>query len=117
DYGLSTSAVFSDPPLGVTGMGEEDARRTYGDDVMVYHSRFVPMKYALEKPDDKPTSYCKLIVHAETMSVLGCHMVGDDAPEIIQGFAAAIDAGATKEDFDNTLAIHPSSAEEFVLMR
>lgn len=110
------TAIFSSPPIGTVGLSEEDARAQYGDDVSVYRSRFAPMVYTPMSSSDKPRTLAKLIVRTSTDRVLGCHMIGDDAPEIIQGFAVAVQMGARKEDFDRTIAIHPSSAEEFVLM-
>ncbi|MEX1148117.1 MAG: glutathione-disulfide reductase [Sphingomonadales bacterium] len=108
------SAVFSQPEVATVGMTEDTARAAYGD-VDVYVSRFRPMKYTLPGRDER--ALMKLVVDRATDRVLGAHMVGPDAAEIIQGVAVAITSGATKTDFDITLAIHPSSAEELVLMR
>ena len=107
------SAVFSQPPIASVGLTEADARISY--DVEIYQSRFRPMKHTLSGRDDH--SVMKLIVDKKTDRVLGAHMMGVDAPEIIQGIAIAVKAGATKADFDATIGIHPTAAEEFVTMR
>ncbi len=109
------SVVFSHPPIGTIGMTEDEARQQFGDDVKVYQSRFVPMYYALTAR--KPRSVMKLVTVGATEKVVGCHIIGDGADEMLQGFAVAIKMGATKADFDNTTAIHPTSAEELVTMR
>ncbi|MBL1260331.1 MAG: glutathione-disulfide reductase [Thiotrichaceae bacterium] len=109
------SVVFSHPPIGTVGMTEDEAREQFGDDVKVYQSRFVPMYYAITTR--KPQSVMKLVTVGATEKVVGCHIIGDGADEILQGFAVAIKMGATKADFDRTLAIHPTSAEELVTMR
>lgn len=112
----SPSAIFTIPPVGTAGIGEEEASEKFGkDDVEVFYSKFRPMFYVLAERQEK--NMLKMVVQKSTQKVLGCHMVGKDAPEIIQGFAVAIRMGATKDQFDATVAIHPSSAEEFVLMR
>ncbi|MEE8351983.1 MAG: glutathione-disulfide reductase, partial [Rhodospirillales bacterium] len=113
DYTNVASAVFSQPPIGSVGMTEEQAKKDR--DVDVYVSRFTPMKYTLSGRDEK--TLMKLVVDARTDQVLGCHMVGLDAPEIVQGLAIALKAGATKSDFDATIGIHPTAAEEFVTLR
>ncbi|MFQ5534398.1 MAG: glutathione-disulfide reductase [Sphingomonadales bacterium] len=114
DYRDVASAVFSQPPLATVGLSEEDARREY-DAIDVYLSTFRPMKHTLSGREEK--ALMKLIVDRSSDRVLGAHMVGLDAAEIIQGIAIAVKCGATKADFDATVAIHPSTAEEFVLMR
>lgn len=114
DYELIPTTIFSQPPLSTVGLTETQARARYGD-VVIYKSIFRPMKYSLGQVDEK--TLMKLIVDSKTDRVLGVHMVGSDAAEIIQGFAVALKAGATKTDFDRTVAVHPSSAEEFVTMR
>jgi len=114
DYSGVPAAVFSQPEVGTVGLTEEEARAEYGD-VDVYMSRFRPMKYTL--PGREERAMIKLVVDRTTDKVLGAHMVGPDAAEIIQGVAVAIKCGATKAQFDATVAIHPSSAEELVLMR
>jgi len=117
DYINVASAVFSQPPIGSVGMTEDQARKDAkpGHGVDVYISRFTPMKYTLSGRDEK--TLMKLIVDAKTDRVLGCHMVGLDAPEIVQGLAIALKAGATKAHFDATIGIHPTAAEEFVTLR
>lgn len=108
------SAVFSQPPIGTVGMSEEDAVAA-GHKVDIYISNFRPMKHRLGGNEERAVT--KLVVDADTDKVLGAHMIGIDAPEIIQGVGIAVKAGLTKADFDGTVAIHPSSSEEFVLMR
>jgi len=109
------SVVFSHPPIGTVGMTEDEAREQFGDDVKVYQSRFVPMYYAMTTRKQRSTM--KLITMGAMEKVVGCHIIGDGADEMLQGFAVAIKMGATKADFDNTIAIHPTSAEELVTMR
>jgi len=113
DYKNIPSAVFSQPPIATVGLTENEARQN--EPIDVYVSSFKPMKHSLSKREE--LSVMKLIVSQETNRVLGCHMMGEDAPEIIQGIAIAIHCGATKEQFDGTIGIHPTSAEEFVTMR
>ena len=114
DYSNIPTAIFSQPPLGTVGLTEAQAREQY-DHVVIFKSIFRPMKYALGRIDEQ--TLMKLVVDGDTDRVLGVHMVGPDAGEILQGFAVALKAGATKRDFDRTVGIHPSSAEEFVTMR
>jgi glutathione reductase (NADPH) len=110
------TAVFSNPEAATVGLTEEEARAQYGDDaIKVYRSKFRPMYYVLPGKEEK--TLMKLVVHIETDRVLGAHMVGDHSAEIIQGVAIALKMGATKAQFDATVGIHPSSAEEFVTMR
>lgn len=109
------TAIFTTPEAATVGLTEAEARAQYGDAVKVYRSRFRPMYYTLPSKDEK--TMMKLIVDQTTDKVLGAHMVGDYAAEIIQGVAIALKMGATKADFDATVGIHPSSAEEFVTMR
>jgi len=113
DYTNVASAVFSQPPVSVVGLSEEDARKTH--DVAVFRTSFRPMIHTLSGRDQR--TMMKLVVDQKTDKVLGCHMIGDDAPEIIQGLAVALKAGATKAQFDATVGIHPTAAEEFVTMR
>ncbi len=113
DHDNVPSAVFSQPPIGTVGMTEA-AARAFGP-VDVYRAVFRPMKYTLSGREEK--ALMKLVVDCASDRVLGAHMVGPDAPEIIQGLAIAVKAGLTKRDFDRTVAIHPTSAEEFVLLR
>jgi len=108
------TAVFSQPPLATVGLTEAEARADHAN-VDIYLSHFKPMKFTLSGRDE--SSAMKLVVDGETDRVLGCHMVGMDAPEIMQGFGVALKAGATKAQFDATIGIHPSAAEEFVTMR
>ena len=115
DHNDVPTAVFSQPPIGTVGLTEEEARRDYGDDVDVYVSRFRPMKNTLSGRDER--TFMKLVVDRKSDRVLGCHMLGPDAPEIAQGLAIAIKCGASKRMFDQTVGIHPSAAEEFVTMR
>ena len=114
DHAHVPSAVFSQPPIGVVGLSEERARGEYGE-VDVYTARFKPMKNTLSGREER--TLMKLVVDARSDRVLGCHMLGPDAPEIVQGLAIAIKSGATKKMFDQTIGIHPSAAEEFVTMR
>lgn len=110
------SAVFTSPPIGSVGATENEAIALESkENIEIYSSHFKPMVHQLSGKEER--SFMKMIVNKTTRNVLGLHMVGKDAPEIIQGFAVALRAGLTKEDFDATVAIHPSSAEEFVLMR
>jgi glutathione reductase (NADPH) len=109
------TAVFTTPEAATVGLTEAEAREKYGDAIKIYKSRFRPMYYTLPGKDEK--TMMKLIVDQNTDKVLGAHMVGSSAAEIIQGVAIAVKMGATKADFDATVGIHPSSAEEFVTMR
>jgi glutathione reductase (NADPH) len=114
DHADVPSAVFSNPPLGVVGLTENEARRQYRE-IDIYQTRFRPMKNTLSGRSER--TFMKLVVDAGTDRVVGCHMLGPDAPEIIQGLAIAVKCGATKRQFDQTIGIHPSAAEEFVTMR
>ena len=114
DYANIATAVFSLPNIGTVGLTEEDARKN-GHNVQVFESRFRPMKLTLTDCQEK--TLMKLVVDADTDKVLGCHMVGPDAGEIVQGLAIALKAGATKQHFDETIGVHPTAAEEFVTMR
>ncbi|MDB9374872.1 glutathione-disulfide reductase [Nodularia sphaerocarpa] len=109
------TAIFTTPEAATVGMTEAEAREKYGDAVKVYRSRFRPMYYTLAGKDEK--TMMKLVVDQNTDKVVGAHMVGTSAAEIIQGVAIAVKMGATKANFDATVGIHPSSAEEFVTMR
>jgi glutathione reductase (NADPH) len=115
DYRLVPTVIFSHPPMGTIGMTEAEARAEYGDAVKVYLSRFTAMYYALG--EKKQPSVMKLITAGDDERIVGCHVIGDGADEMMQGFAVAIRMGATKKDFDDTVAIHPTSAEELVTMR
>ncbi|XP_065861029.1 glutathione reductase, chloroplastic [Euphorbia lathyris] len=114
DYRAIPSAVFSQPPIGNVGLTEEQAIKEFGD-VDIFTSNFRPLKATLSGLPDRV--FMKLVVCAKTGKVLGLHMCGDDAAEIVQGFAVAIKAGLTKADFDATVGVHPTAAEEFVTMR
>lgn len=114
DYNNIPTAVFCQPELGTVGLSEEAAMKTYTD-IAVYTSEFKPMLQTLGGGNDRITM--KLVVDKTSDRVVGCHMVGEHAAEVIQGMAIAIKAGATKADFDATVGIHPSAAEEFVTMR
>ena len=107
-------AVFSQPPVGTVGLSEAAAAAAY-DSVDVYTATFRPLKYTLSGRNER--TLVKLVVDAASQRVVGAHMVGPDAPEIIQGIAIAVKAGLTKEQFDATVAIHPTAAEEFVTLR
>ena len=114
DYHGIPSAVFSQPPVATVGLSEAQAREQHAE-VDIYRSRFRPMKHTLSGRDEQ--TMMKLVVDRPTDRVLGAHMVGADAPEIVQGLAIALKCGATKAQFDATVGIHPTSAEEFVTMR
>lgn len=114
DYTNIPCAVFSQPPVATVGLSEQDAIK-HGYTCDIFLSSFTPMKYSLSGRNEK--AVMKLVVDASSQRVLGVHMVGPDAPEILQGFATALKCGATKQQFDLTVGIHPSSAEEFVTMR
>jgi glutathione reductase (NADPH) len=114
DYKGIPTAVFCQPELGTVGLSEEKARAEY-EDIDVYVSDFKPMLQTLGGGSDRITM--KLIVDSATDRVVGCHMVGEHAAEVIQGMGIALKAGATKAHFDATVGIHPSAAEEFVTMR
>ncbi|MFG3695217.1 glutathione-disulfide reductase [Stutzerimonas stutzeri] len=114
DYNTIATAVFSLPNMATVGLTEEEARKQ-GHKVVLFESRFRPMKLTMTGGLER--SLMKLVVDAETDKVLGCHMAGPDAGEIMQGMAVALKAGATKRIFDDTVGIHPTAAEEFVTMR
>jgi glutathione reductase (NADPH) len=114
DHRLVPSAVFSQPPVAAVGCTEEHARTLY-EAIDVYASSFRPMRHTLSGRDER--TMVKLVVDRASQRVVGLHMVGDSAPEIVQGFAVALRCGATKADFDRTLGIHPTTAEEFVTLR
>jgi len=114
DYSCVPSAVFSHPPLAGVGLTEAQAKNKYGT-VKVYTSDFRPMKNVLAGRDER--ALYKMVVDATTNKVVGLHMIGPDAPEILQAAAVAVKAGLTKQDFDDTVALHPSMAEELVLLK
>jgi glutathione reductase (NADPH) len=116
DYNNIPTVVFGHPPIGTVGLTEAAARDEYGDDaVTVFASSFVPMYYALTAV--KPRCDMKIVTVGPEQRVVGVHIVGDGADEMLQGFAVAVRMGATKRDFDDTVAIHPTVAEELVTMR
>jgi glutathione reductase (NADPH) len=114
DYDNVPSAVFSQPPIGTVGLTEVEARRRYGE-IDIYKSDFRPLKHTMSGSDER--SFMKLIVDRTSDRVVGCHMIGTEAGEIIQGLAVALQCGATKAQFDATIGVHPTAAEEFVTMR
>ena len=114
DYDLIPTAVFTQPNIGTIGLTEDQAMDQHGE-ITVYRSDFKPMKHTLSGSDER--SFMKLIVHSATDKVVGLHIVGEGAGEMLQGFAVAMKVGATKADFDATIGIHPTSAEELVTMR
>ncbi|MEE2651528.1 MAG: glutathione-disulfide reductase, partial [Pseudomonadota bacterium] len=114
DYEYIPTAIFCQPNIGTVGYSEEQAREKFGD-ISVFTSQFKHLKHTLTENPSKV--FLKLIVDKASDRVVGVHMLGDDAGELIQGFAVAIKAGATKAVFDATIGIHPTVAEEFVTMR
>ena len=117
DYNTIPTVVFGHPPIGAVGLTEAAARDQYGDaTVKVYASSFVPMYYAMT-PYYKPRCDMKIVTVGPEQRVVGVHIVGDGADEMLQGFAVAVRMGASKRDFDDTVAIHPTVAEELVTMR
>jgi glutathione reductase (NADPH) len=116
DYSDVPTAVFSQPPVGTVGLTEEQAREKHGNDkIHIYRTSFRAMKHTISGRQEK--TLMKLVVHAETDKVLGVHMVGDAAGEIIQLAGVCIKAGTTKAHWDSTIGVHPTSAEEFVTLR
>jgi glutathione reductase (NADPH) len=115
DYSDIATVVFSHPPIGMVGLTEQEARDRYGNDVAVYRTRFRPMLHALA--DSPQRSLFKLVCVGEEKRVVGLHLLGEGADEILQGFAVAMKKGITLSDLHDTVAIHPTSAEEVVLMR
>jgi glutathione reductase (NADPH) len=115
DYSLIPTVMFTHPPIGTIGLSEEAAREKYGDAVKVYSTEFTPMYYSFVK--HKAKTAMKLVVVGAEEKIVGCHAIGLGVDEMMQGFAVAIRMGATKQDFDDTIAIHPVSAEEMVTMK
>ena len=120
-YDNIATVIFSHPPIGCVGLTEEQARSKFGQDsVKCYKSEFINMFYSPGQSDDvKLKSLFKVICHTEadgTERVVGCHCIGKGVDEMMQGISIAITMGATKQDFDNSVAIHPTASEEFVLM-
>ncbi|MEJ2308114.1 MAG: glutathione-disulfide reductase [Gammaproteobacteria bacterium] len=115
DYDNIPSVVFSHPPVGTVGMTEIEARERYGSAVTTYSSDFTPMRYALAEHGS--TTAMKLVCAGKEEKIVGIHVIGDGADEMLQGFAVAVKMGATKADFDGTIPIHPTSSEELVTMK
>jgi glutathione reductase (NADPH) len=115
EYSMIPTVVFTHPPIGTVGASEAEARAQYGDAVKVYVADFTPMYHALTTR--KTHTDMKLVCVGPEQRIVGCHIIGTGADEMLQGFAVAIRMGATKRDFDDTVAIHPTSAEELVTMR
>jgi glutathione reductase (NADPH) len=115
DYSLIPTVIFTHPPMGTVGLTEAEARTRYGHDVKVYVADFTPMYHALTTR--KTHTDMKLVCAGEEQRIVGCHIIGMGADEMLQGFAVAVRMGATKRDFDDTIAIHPTSSEELVTMR
>ena len=115
DYENIATVVFTHPPIGTVGMSEAEARAAHGDDVKVYVADFTPMYHAMTTR--KSHTDMKLVCVGPDQRIVGCHVIGTGADEMMQGFAVAIRMGATKKDFDDTVAIHPTSSEELVTMR
>lgn len=116
DYSLIATVIFSHPAIGTVGLSEEQAQAEHGaDNITIFKSAFNPMSHAFN--EHKPATMVKLVVHKETDKVLGAHAIGPGVDEMIQGFAVAMGMGATKADFDNTVAIHPTLSEELVTLR
>ncbi len=115
DYSNIPSVVFSHPPIGSCGMTEQQARDDYGDEVQVFTSEFVPLLNGVT--EHKPKTRMKLVTLGKAQKVIGIHLIGPGADEMLQGFAVAMRMGACKADFDDTVAIHPTSAEELVTLR
>ena len=114
DHRSIPSAVFSRPPIGTVGLAESDARRRHAA-VDIYRTSFRPMRTAFVGSEQR--TLMKLVVDSATDKVLGVHIAGADAPEMIQLAAIAVKAGITKRQWDSTMALHPTAAEELVLMR
>jgi glutathione reductase (NADPH) len=115
DYENIATVIFSHPPIGTIGLTESEARKRHGESVRVYNSRFTGLYHAVTRA--KTASAMKLVTEGPDGRVVGLHVIGHGADEMTQGFAVAVRMGATKKDFDDTVAIHPTSAEELVTMR
>jgi glutathione reductase (NADPH) len=115
DYECIPTVVFSHPPIGTVGLTEADARALHGEDVRTYTAAFAPMYYAFQ--ERKPRTEMKLVCVGPEEKIVGLHVIGQGADEMLQGFAVAVKMGARKRDFDDTVAIHPTAAEELVTMR
>ena len=115
DYKNIATVVFSHPPIGTVGLTEEEAKKAHGDAVTIYQTEFTAMYNSIS--DHSVPTAMKLVCLGESEVVIGCHVIGPGVDEMLQGFAVAIRMGATKKDFDDTIAIHPTSSEELVTMR
>ena len=115
EYENIPTVMFSHPPIGTVGLTEEQARKEHGDAVKVYQTRFTAMAHAFTS--HQPSTAMKLVTVGAQEKIVGVHVIGQGADEMLQGFAVAVKMGATKADFDNTVAIHPTSAEELVTLR
>jgi glutathione reductase (NADPH) len=115
DYDIVPTVIFGHPPIGAVGLSEVEARARHGHDVKVYTSSFVPLYHAMTIR--KPHTHMKLVTVGAEERIVGLHVIGPGADEMLQGFAVAVRKGVCKRDFDDTVAIHPTSAEEFVTMR
>ena len=115
DYANIPTVIFSHPPIGTVGLSEVEAHALHGDSVTIYTSRFIPLYQSML--EHKTYSAMKLVTAGPEEKILGCHVIGPGADEMLQGFAVAIRMGASKQDLDDTVAIHPTSAEELVTMR
>jgi len=115
DYDNIPTVVFAHPPVGTMGLTEAQARERHGAEVTVYETRFTPMRYALA--EHKSSTAMKLVCAGPEERVVGVHLIGDGVDEMLQGFAVAVKMGATKADLDDTVAIHPTSAEELVTLK
>ncbi|RKO88523.1 hypothetical protein BDK51DRAFT_23619 [Blyttiomyces helicus] len=118
DYSNIPSVIFSHPTCGSIGLSEEDAVEKYGkDNIKIYQSKFINMYYSMVEEHQKQHTIYKLVCEGKKEKIVGLHIVGRASDEILQGFAVAVKMGATKADFDNCVAIHPTAAEELVTMR
>lgn len=118
DYSDIPTVIFSHPPVGTVGLSENEAKQKFGNEnIKVYFTEFTPMYYSVIKKDVKPKAYFKMITAGKEEKVVGLHCIGPGVDEMIQGFAVAIKVGATRQDFNNTVAIHPTASEEIVLFR
>jgi glutathione-disulfide reductase len=115
DYENVPTVVFAHPPIGKVGLTEPEARERYGDTLTIYETSFTPMRYSLNAHG--PRTAMKLVCAGEDEKVVGIHLIGDGVDEMMQGFGVAVKMGATKADLDNTVAIHPCSAEELVTLK
>ena len=115
DYRMIPTVIFTHPPIGTVGLTEQEARAAHGDDVETFRSNFMPLYHGLT--ERRRRAEMKLVTLGREQRIVGLHVIGMGADEMLQGFAVALRMGATRRDFDDTIAIHPTSAEEFVTMR